>query len=50
MVRGHAKEVAQAKNAKKQAEANKSGTQKGQAEKKLQCICPLCKVGAAIGY
>jgi len=71
MVRGHAKEVAQQKNAAKQAALKKSGTQKasqtlthvrscersaalhpntprsptqGAAEKKLNFLCPLCKV------
>ena len=71
MVRGHAKEVAQQKNAAKQAAMKKSGTQKasqtlthvrscersaalhpntprsptqGAAEKKLNFLCPLCKV------
>ena len=44
MVRGHAKEVAQQKNAAKKEAMNKAGTQRGAAEKKLQMICPLCKV------
>merc|ERR1712087_4444 len=43
MVRGHAKEGAQQKNAAKQAAMKKSGTQKGAAEKKLNFLCPLCK-------
>uniref|UniRef100_A0A7S4ETY0 Uncharacterized protein n=1 Tax=Chrysotila carterae TaxID=13221 RepID=A0A7S4ETY0_CHRCT len=41
MVRGHAKEEAQKRNAAKNVP--KKGTQRGDAEKKLTVICPQCK-------
>ncbi|EOD23936.1 hypothetical protein EMIHUDRAFT_206933 [Emiliania huxleyi CCMP1516] len=57
MVRGHAKEVAQQKNAAKQAALKKSGTQKasqtfthGAAEKKLNFLCPLCKWWSSVEF
>lgn len=45
MVRGHAKEVAQQKNAAKQAAMKKSGTQKNEGVNKMKGtkICPICK-------
>ena len=41
MVRGHAKEQAQKKNAARQKV--EKGSQLGQAQKKLQVICPVCR-------
>ena len=45
MVRGHAKEQAQQKNAKKKEAMNKSGTQLGEGASKMKgaCVCPICK-------
>ena len=45
MVRGHAKEEAQKKNAKKMEAMNKSGSQKGEGAAKMKgaCVCPTCK-------
>ena len=48
MVRGHAKEVAQAKNAQKKDAQAKKGSQLGQAAKKTQMVCPICKVRRAV--
>ena len=45
MVRGHAKQVAQERNAKNQK--GQKGTQRGDAEKKLTIICPICRVTMA---
>ncbi len=45
MVRGHAKEVAQQKNAAKKDAANKKGGGRdGAAAAKTQMTCPICKV------
>ena len=41
MVRGHAKQVAQEKNAAKQKAAK--GTQRFDAAKKLTVVCPICR-------
>ena len=41
MVRGHAKQVAQEKNAAKKKDAN--GTQRFDAAKKLTVMCPICR-------
>ena len=48
MVRGHAKEVAQQKNAAKKAAQQKKGSQLGQAEKKCTFVCPECKVASPV--
>ena len=44
MVRGHAKEEAQKKNAAKQAAQNKKGSNLGAGAKKTVMMCPICKV------
>ena len=43
MVRGHAKEQAQAKNAAAKAKAEKSGTQLGAADAAMKFECHVCK-------
>eukprot|EP00325_Prymnesiales_sp_UTEX-LB-985_P028509 CAMPEP_0174716530 /NCGR_PEP_ID=MMETSP1094-20130205/24305_1 /TAXON_ID=156173 /ORGANISM="Chrysochromulina brevifilum, Strain UTEX LB 985" /LENGTH=75 /DNA_ID=CAMNT_0015916299 /DNA_START=98 /DNA_END=325 /DNA_ORIENTATION=+ len=45
MVRGHAKEVAQAKNLAKKEAAAKGGTQRGEGAVKMKgaVVCPVCK-------
>ena len=43
MVRGHAKADAQERNAKRQAELEKNGTQRGMADKAMVYTCALCK-------
>ena len=45
MVRGHAKEVAQQKNAAKNKE--KKGSNLGAGAKKTTMVCPICKVCGA---
>eukprot|EP00445_Apocalathium_hangoei_P051466 CAMPEP_0204038906 /NCGR_PEP_ID=MMETSP0360-20130528/89322_1 /ASSEMBLY_ACC=CAM_ASM_000342 /TAXON_ID=268821 /ORGANISM="Scrippsiella Hangoei, Strain SHTV-5" /LENGTH=85 /DNA_ID=CAMNT_0050984705 /DNA_START=24 /DNA_END=279 /DNA_ORIENTATION=- len=44
MVRGHAKEEAQAKNAAKLASSKKSGSQLEAREKGLKMVCLSCKL------
>ena len=44
MVRGHAKEQAQQKNAAKKEKEAKKGSNLGAGAKKTQMVCPLCKV------
>ena len=46
MVRGHAKEVAQQKNAAKNAAKDKKGSNLGAGAKKTTMVCPVCKVRA----
>ena len=46
MVRGHAKEVAQAKNQAKKDASKKGGSQLGMGAKKTNMTCPICKVCA----
>eukprot|EP00408_Alexandrium_pacificum_P028625 CAMPEP_0171208300 /NCGR_PEP_ID=MMETSP0790-20130122/28018_1 /TAXON_ID=2925 /ORGANISM="Alexandrium catenella, Strain OF101" /LENGTH=73 /DNA_ID=CAMNT_0011673893 /DNA_START=91 /DNA_END=312 /DNA_ORIENTATION=+ len=43
MVRGHAKEVAQQKNAERLAAGKKSGSQKDAQKAGLKVSCPACK-------
>uniref|UniRef100_A0A7S2GX48 C2H2-type domain-containing protein n=1 Tax=Octactis speculum TaxID=3111310 RepID=A0A7S2GX48_9STRA len=43
MVRGHAKADAQERNARKNAAAQKAGSQRGAADKAMRAQCPICK-------